>query len=275
MDVATFLGIGFAILAVVGGHVFEGGHVSDIMQGTAAVIVFGGTFGAIACQYSMPILIQAGKDVMLCFKFKQPNLRLMIRQIVDMSSKARREGVLAIEKELDNLDDPFMQKALGMVADGMKVNDIKPTLELEIDTWEEHAEKSADVWETAGGYCPTIGIIGAVLGLIHVMQNLTDPGSLGAGISVAFVATVYGVGAANLLMLPLAGKIKSRVRDRVVAMELIVEGTCAISAGESPLITERRLAIYAQHRKSGADPADAEKAAAEQTAPEAKAGASA
>jgi chemotaxis protein MotA len=257
MDLASVLGTILAFVAIVGGHLFEGGHIGDITQSTAFLIVFGGTFACVFTQFSPEVIIRSMKDLKKVYKNKPPDYRAMIRQIVDMSSKARREGVLAIERELANVSDPFLNKALGMVADGMKVNDIKPTLELEIDTYTEHVSQSAKFWEAAGGYSPTIGIVGAVMGLIHVMGNLSDPSALGAGIAVAFVATLYGVGAANLFFLPWGGKLMQRVRDEEIAMELIIEGACAISTGESPLITERKLAIYAQHRKGGADPEDA------------------
>lgn len=253
MDLASVLGTLLAFVSIVGGHLSEGGHIGDIIIPTAALIVGGGTFACIFNQYSSAVIIQAMKDVVKVYFNKEPDYRAMIRQIVDMSSKARREGVLAIERELDTITDPFLKKALGMVADGMKVNDIKPTLELEIDTYVEHMTHSAKFWEAGGGYAPTIGIMGAVMGLIHVMGNLSDPSSLGSGIAVAFVATLYGVGIANLFFLPWGGKLKQRIRDQEIAMELIIEGACAISTGESPLITERKLAIYAQHRKGGSD----------------------
>ena len=251
MDMATILGIALATFSIVGGHIFEGGHVADIYQPTAGLIVFGGTLAAVMVQYNAVILKGAARDLKECFKPTKYDYRAMIRTIVEMSSKARREGVLAIEKELVYVSDPFMKKALGMVADGMKVQDIRPTLELEIDQTENQLTKSAKVYEAGGGYSPTVGILGAVLGLIHVMKNLSDPSSLGAGIAVAFVATVYGVGIANLFLLPFAEKIKESVHKKVLSMELIVEGVCAISAGESPLVTERKLAVYAQHRGSG------------------------
>ena len=253
MDLASVVGTILAMIAIVGGHLSEGGHLSDIIVPTAALIVLGGTFACMFTQYSPAVIVQSMKDVLKVYFNKEPDYRAMIRQIVDMSSKARREGVLAIERELGTIKDPFLKKSLGMVADGMKVNDIKPTLELEIDTYTEHMTHSAKFWEAGGAYAPTIGIMGAVMGLIHVMGNLSDPSSLGSGIAVAFVATLYGVGIANLFFLPWGGKLKQRIRDQEIAMELIIEGACAISTGESPLITERKLAIYAQHRKGGGD----------------------
>ena len=253
MDLASVIGTALAVISIVGGHLAEGGHLTDILVPTAALIVVGGTFACMFTNYSMAVVVQAMKDIGKIYLNKEPDYRAMIRHIVDMSSKARREGVLAIERELGTIKDPFLKKALGMVADGMKVNDIKPTLELEIDTATEHMTHSAKFWEAGGAYAPTIGIMGAVMGLIHVMGNLSDPSSLGAGIAVAFVATLYGVGVANLFFLPWGGKLKQRIRDQEIAMELIIEGACAISTGESPLITERKLSIYAMHRKGGAE----------------------
>jgi chemotaxis protein MotA len=266
MDKATLIGVFLCFLSIVGGHIVEGGKMGQIVQGAAFMIVFAGTFGGCYIQFSGPIVKQAFKDVVLVFKFKNANLRQLIRQLVAMSSKARRAGVLAIEKELNTVDDPFMKNALMMVADGMKVSDIKPILELEIDCFEEHALQSAKFWEAAGGYAPTIGILGAVLGLIQVMQNISDPSKLGSGIAVAFVATIYGVGSANLFFMPFAGKLRERARSRAVEMELIIAGTCDISDGVSPIITERKLAIYAKHRQAGAEPGEAEEAAADAVA---------
>jgi len=261
MDIVSILGMLLGAASIIGGHVLEGGHVSDIVQPTAAFIVCGGTLAAILVQFTGPVVKSSIVDLKKVFLHKPTDFRGMIRTIVEMSSKARREGVLAIEKELVYVEDPFMKKALGMVADGMKVQDIKPTLELEIDQYEATAKKAAKVWEAAGGYSPTVGILGAVLGLIHVMSNLSDPSALGAGIAVAFVATVYGVGLANLFFLPFGGKITERIEEKTLGMELIVEGVCAISAGESPLVTERKLSVYAQHRQTGGSADEAGKAA--------------
>ena len=194
MDKATLIGLVMGIGAVLGGQALEGGSIHSIMQFTAAVIVFGGTFGAVFLSYPFHNVLGAFKDLRIIIKEPLKDPSEIITQITKYANKARREGILSLEKEMKNISDPFLNKALNMAVDGIEPNTIREAMETELEYLDEHGKVNSKVFKAAGGYAPTIGILGAVLGLIHVMENLNDPSKLGAGIAVAFVATVYGVG---------------------------------------------------------------------------------
>lgn len=251
MDKTSVLGTLLGVFSIVGGHLFEGGHIEQIMQPTAFLIVMGGTVACGLVQYTPREFMRGLKDIKLIFIYREPPLQSIIDKIISLSTKARREGMLALERELATIDDEFMKRALEMAADGIPVDQVRHTLEIEIGVVEHDGNVSGKMWEAMGGYSPTIGIIGAVLGLIHVMQNLSDPTKLGAGIAVAFVATVYGVGFANLWFMPMGMKLKTRTYARVQLMELVCEGVCSIAAGENPLLTERKLQCYVQGNRGG------------------------
>jgi len=250
MDGATIIGIFIAFGAILAGQVLEGGHISSILQPTAALIVFGGTLGAISIQFPSKVLRQTLRALRQVWKPTIHDTNGVVETIVRLATKARREGLVAIENEADLIKDPFLKRALEMAIDGTEAKALRAALEIEITHFEEDGEAPIKVLEAGGGYSPTVGIIGAVLGLIHVMENLSDPSKLGGGIAVAFVATVYGVSVANLLFLPMAGKLKARHRERTVVMELILEGVCAISEGENPHMIERKLAVYRDKTKT-------------------------
>ena len=252
MDGATLFGIVLALAAVIGGNALEGGSLSAVVQPTAALIVLGGTLGAVFIQFPSAVLRRALTDVKLAFKPRAHDMDATIRVLVRFAQKARREGLVALDRDAALVADPFMKRALEMAVDGTEAKALRDALDMELCRAEELGEHSAKVLEAGGGYAPTVGILGAVLGLIHVMQNLSDPAKLGSGIAVAFVATVYGVGLANLFFLPLAGKLKLRAREEIVRMELVLEGICALAEGESPRLVERKLEIYAGERKAGA-----------------------
>jgi chemotaxis protein MotA len=257
MDLASIIGIVVAFAAILGGQVLEGGHISSIMQPTAAIIVVGGTIGAVALQFSAQGLKRAVLDLKLVFKPAAENNGATVKSIVALASKARRDGLVAIEKDASALENPFMRRAFEMAIDGTESKALRGALEMEIGHTEAEGEVSAKVFEAAGGYSPTVGIIGAVLGLIHVMENLDDPSKLGGGIAVAFVATVYGVVLANLVFLPMAGKLKMRHHASIVAMEVVLEGVCAVADGEHPQLIERKLSIYDHARNKGSSRGDA------------------
>jgi chemotaxis protein MotA len=241
LDILTIIGLLLAAAAIVGGQVLEGGHVSSILQPTAALIVFGGTLGAVFVQYSFRMVIDSIILAARTFLVNKHDLNDIIPDITNFARHAQREGILALEKRVKAVDDPFFKKGLQLVVDGTGLNELKDILEIEIDLGEERRISAAKVFESAGGYAPTIGILGAVLGLIQVMENLADPSMLGEGIAVAFVATVYGVASANLLWLPIAGKIKLRTRENTIQKEMILEGLVAMLSGESPRLIEDRL----------------------------------
>jgi chemotaxis protein MotA len=229
------------VAAILLGQVLEGGHVSSIMQPTAALIVFGGTIGAVVVSFPGRALKAALKGLKQAFSPQKQASGEIIQALVQMATKARREGLVALEKDAEGLADPFLRKGLRLAIDGMSAAGIRLAMELEMEAHEEDAQLPGKVFESAGGFSPTIGIIGAVLGLIHVMSNLDDPSKLGSGIAVAFVATVYGVGFANLVCLPLGSKLKMRAKERGVTMGIIVEGVAALADGDNPRNIEEKL----------------------------------
>ena len=230
--------------AILGGQLLEGGHIGSLVQGTAFLIVIGGTLGAVMLQNSPPVFLLGVR--MLAWVFRPPKIepQAHIEQMLKWSHTARKGGLLALEPAIDELKDPFVRKGLQMLVDGAEPETLRNTLEVEINAFEEHHRQAAKVWESAGGYAPTIGILGAVMGLIHVMENLSDPSKLGGGIAVAFVATIYGVGTANLLFLPIASKLKSVVAAEVVLREMLIEGLVSIANGENPRVIESKLQGY-------------------------------
>jgi chemotaxis protein MotA len=244
MDKATLIGLVLGFAAIIGGQVLEGGSLHSIMQFTAAVIVLGGTFGAVFVSYPFQDVMEGFRGVRKVLKEPPQDPFQIIQQIVTYANKARREGILSLEKEIKNIQDPFLAKALTMSVDGIEPHVIREAMESELEYLNEYGKVSSKVWRAAGGYAPTIGILGAVLGLIHVMENLSDPSKLGAGIAVAFVATVYGVGSANLLFLPMATKLEVRNRQVMILNEMILEGVVALSTGENPRLIEEKLTSF-------------------------------
>ena len=244
MDILTLLGVIFAFAAIIGGNALEGGHLDSLLQLTAFLIVFGGTLGAIMVQTPIKVFIHSIK--LLRWIFIPPTLdpATTLQKIVEWSQIARKEGLLGLENISEEESEPFTQKCLQLLIDGNEPESIRSTMEVEISTKEALDIKGAKVYEGMGGYSPTIGIIGAVLGLIHVMNNLADPSTLGPGIAVAFVATIYGVGMANLFLLPAANKLKTLISDRCHIQEMIVEGIVAIAEGENHRNIEAKLRGY-------------------------------
>jgi chemotaxis protein MotA len=244
MDKATLIGLFLGFAAIIGGQVLEGGSLHSIMQFTAAVIVMGGTFGAVFVSYPFQDVMEGFRGVRKVLKEPPQDPFQIIQQIITYANKARREGILSLEKEIKNIRDPFLAKALTMSVDGIEPHVIREAMESELEYLNEYGKVSSKVWRAAGGYAPTIGILGAVLGLIHVMENFSDPSKLGAGIAVAFVATVYGVGSANLLFLPMATKLEVRHRQVMILNEMILEGVVALSTGENPRLIEEKLTSF-------------------------------
>jgi chemotaxis protein MotA len=244
IDLASIIGLLLALCAILGGQALEGGNVGSILQGTAALIVLGGTFGACLLQFQLTVAVASFKAVVRVFQEPKTNNKEVIQDIIRLANKARKEGVISLESDAQKLSDPFLKKALTMAMDGVEPKVLRDTMELEIENLEEEAEQPIKFWQAAGGYSPTIGILGAVLGLIHVMENLSDPSKLGGGIAVAFVATVYGVGLANLVYLPMAGKLKLKSRAHLVAKEIMLVGVISILEGENPRLIEDKLKSY-------------------------------
>lgn len=251
MDITSIGGIVFAIAAILVGQALEGGHVGSIMQLTAGMIVIGGTIGATAVAFPLPDFIRGLKMAKLAFGNQKMDLEGLIKKIVELASVARRDGVLALEQQLEKIQDPFLKRAIGFLVDGVDAAVARDSLETQIHHEFEEGAVAAKVFESAGGYAPTVGILGAVLGLIHVMENLSDPSKLGGGIATAFVATVYGVGIANLFFLPMATKLKRKLTLEKERKTLIAEGVLSIQAGLNPRVLEDKLHAYAGDHGGG------------------------
>lgn len=244
MDIISGIGVLIGVLAVISGQVLEGGHIGSLVQPTAFLIVVGGTFGAVMLQSPHRTFVKGLK--MGTWMFFPPvfDAQQLIGQMVEWSHIARKEGLLSLEAQTEQVQDKFQRKGIQLLVDGAEPDRLREVLEVEIDAYEADLKLAAKVWEAAGGYSPTIGILGAVMGLIHVMENLSDPSKLGAGIAVAFVATIYGVGLANLFFLPMAKKLQANVARLVTAREMYVDGLIGIANGDNPRIIETRLQGY-------------------------------
>jgi chemotaxis protein MotA len=257
VDITTIGGIAAAVGLILLGQALEGGHVGSVLQATAALIVFGGTLGAVMVNFPLKDIICGLKMMKLAFLNPKNDIEDLVKQIVDLAGVARRDGVLALEQRLPNIQDEFLRRAVGFIVDGVDSAVTRDALETEIHHHFETDCMGAKVYEAAGGYAPTVGILGAVLGLIHVMENLNDPSKLGGGIATAFVATIYGVGGANIIFLPFANKIKRKLTLQKDRRTLIAEGVLSIQAGLNPRVLEEKIRAYAGVRHSG--PATPEK----------------
>ena len=243
-DLTTFGGIVLALGGIVGGLLLEGGRMRDISQVTAAMIVLGGTFGAVMVNTPMRVLRGALKRLASIVLDKTQSADAAIEEIIGYAMKARKNGLVSLEQEADAIENPFLKKALNLAVDGTDLQELQKMMELEIQLEEGRALAEAKVFESAGGYSPTIGIIGAVLGLIQVMKNLANIDEVGRGIAVAFVATVYGVGLANIFLLPASGKIKARIEQDIEMKELILQGVVGIVEGLNPKLIRCKLEAY-------------------------------
>lgn len=257
MDLLSFLGLVLGLGAVIVGNILEGSHLSAITQPTAALIVFGGTAGAVLLASTGDDLRAVMRMVPRAFFGGKHDLRTLLREILDLSKITRREGVLALEPKLAAMRNPFLARGVRQVIDGTGAPELRSILEMNMTKEEERDGAAAKLFETAGGFSPTVGILGAVLGLIHVMQSLNDPSKLGEGIAVAFVATVYGVGFANLIALPLAEKIKKRVHEEVAMREVILEGLVGIAAGHPTSLLSQNLGILIGEEEKAPSAAEA------------------
>ncbi len=244
MDILSLAGLVLGVGAILLGQHLEGGHLTSLLNGPAILIVGGGTFGAVMLQSPVRIFLRAMRMVVWVFRPPGLPMKAAVEKLVEWSKVARKEGLLGLERLVEAEEDLFTRKGLQLLVDGNEPDVIRTTLEVDIGTMEDIDLQAAKVFEGMGGYAPTIGIIGAVMGLIHVMNNLADPGALGGGIAVAFVATIYGVGLANLVFLPIANKLKAHVRQQGSYREMVIEGLVAIAEGENPTIIETRLQGY-------------------------------
>lgn len=244
MDKGTITGIFVALAGIGIGLVVEGGKIIQVLQPTAALIVLGGTLGAVMVQFPLSVVIQAFVHLKDVFLDSEPEPDALIQNLLRYAFKARKEGLLSLDTELAKIQDPFLKESLMLAIDGASAEDLRRMMELQLDYRGEKADRIPKVFEAAAGYSPTIGIIGAVLGLIQVMQHLQDINEVGRGIAVAFVATIYGVGLANLFFLPWAGKLKIRLRERQVIREMTLEAVLSIIEGVNPRVLEMQLGSY-------------------------------
>jgi len=250
VDKGTIGGLLLALAGIIGGLTLEGGNVSQILQPTAAMIVLGGTLGAVMVSYPLPIVLASFRRLSAVFFERGRNLESLIQEVVGYAMKARKEGIISLDSLLPSIQDPFLKKSLMLAVDGTEPKELRKMMELEMENQAEHEEKLPQVFESAGGFSPTIGIIGAVLGLIQVMQHLDNIAEVGKGIAVAFVATVYGVGMANIFFLPSGGKLRIRIREEQTAREMILEGVIAILEGLNPRMVETKLRGYLAEKDS-------------------------
>ncbi|OGQ95669.1 MAG: flagellar motor protein MotA [Deltaproteobacteria bacterium RIFOXYD12_FULL_57_12] len=242
MDIATIIGLIMGFGAVIGGQVLEGGHVGALMQPTAALIVMGGTFGATFVAFPLKDIIQSLKDVRSVLLPPPDNMEQVITDLVSYADLARHNGILSLEKLVDeSIKDKFVAKGMRLLVDGTDPQQFREVMDIELESFEANGKISAEFFESAGGFAPTIGIIGAVLGLIHVMSNLSDSSKLGAGIAVAFVATIYGLMIANIVCIPFSTKLKKRLKEQMTIKNMILEGLLDIQAGQNPRVIKQKL----------------------------------
>jgi chemotaxis protein MotA len=249
MDKASFGGVLLAIVGIIAGLLLEGGNLGQIFQPTAAMIVFGGTLGAVLLQFPLKTVLNAFRRLAhVFFHPREQNLQL-IETLVAFANKARRSGVVSLDGDLEKIEEPFLRQALTLAVDGTEPAELRKIMLLSMDARAEGEDRIPAVFESAGGFSPTIGILGAVLGLIQVMQHLDKIDEVGKGIAVAFVATIYGVAAANLFFLPAAGKLRIRVRDEHQRREMMLEGVISILEGTNPRMLEVKLSGFLEERE--------------------------
>lgn len=251
MDITSLLGPALSLGMILGGLLLEGGHLSSVIQGTAAMIVLGGALGALFVAYPLPDVIFAFKAIGVWLKNPSANPDEILKDILDLAQTARKESILALEKKRESIKFEPLAKAIRLAVDGTDPNIIRDTLETEAHVVFEEQEVAVKFWEDFGAIAPTVGILGAVLGLIHVMENLDKPDQIGPGIAVAFVATLYGVGSANILFIPIGKKIKRKAVIEGHARTMVVIGVEGILSGLNPKVIEEKLAVFCHGHSGG------------------------
>jgi chemotaxis protein MotA len=252
MDLPLVFGLLFGVGMILFGNKLEHGLVEDLIGLPAFIIVIGGTVGAVVVQFPPDVLKNMGKWLRKLFKTEHVDHGKLIDEIVDLATRARREGILGLEKLAPNVSNPFLSRALMMAIDGADSTTIRDTMEISMAQEEDEAETVGKAFEAAGGYSPTVGIIGAVLGLIGVMKNLSDIEAVGRGIATAFVATIYGVAFANLIMMPLGGRVKLRAKEDAHVKEMMLQGVLAIQEGTNPKLVRDRLSSFLKESERAA-----------------------
>jgi len=244
MDKSSIIGILVALTGILAGLLIEGGSLGQVLQPTAAMIVLGGTLGAVMLQFPLETVLAAFRKALQVFIGKKKNPDQAMKQIVEFANKARRSGIVSLDQDLNKINDHFLKQAIMLAVDGTEPSELRTIMEIQIENRAQSEERIPAVFESAGGFSPTIGIIGAVLGLIQVMQHLDKIEEVGKGIAVAFVATIYGVGIANLVLLPAAGKLKIRIQEDRLHCEMLLEGVISILEGMNPRMVEIKLQSF-------------------------------
>lgn len=250
MDKASLAGVFLALAGILAGLRLEGGNLGQVLQPTAALIVFGGTLGAVMLQFPLTTVLRAFRSLGELFAAPRKYDTELIRQLVGFANKARRQGLVSLDADLARVQDPFLKQTLMLAVDGTEPTDLRNIMRVNLESITEDEERLPAVFESAGGFSPTIGILGAVLGLIQVMQHLDNLQEVGRGIAVAFVATLYGVGIANLFFLPFAGKMHLRIRASQRRREMMLEGVISILEGINPRMLEIKLNGFLERRES-------------------------
>ena len=248
MDKGSFSGVILAITGIISGLLIEGGNLRQVLQPTAALIVFGGTMGAVLLQFSLPTVGAAFRRMLQLCTIRHKQSDGLVRLLVSFANKARRNGVVSLDADLGTIADPFLKQAIMLAVDGTEPTELRKIMRVTLDSTAENEDRLPSVFESAGGFSPTIGILGAVLGLIQVMQHLDNIQEVGRGIAVAFVATIYGVGAANLFFLPFAGKMRIQMREEHLRREMMLEGVISIIEGMNPRMLEIKLGGFLHQR---------------------------
>ncbi|MHB8158390.1 MAG: flagellar motor protein [Desulfocucumaceae bacterium] len=244
MDLPLVLGLLFAFLSLIGGFLWDGGEVGALIKPSAALIVFGGTLGATAISFSLNEIKNIPKLFKIALIPKEQEPAQVIDLIVSLADEARREGLLYLENRLDDITDQFLRKGVQLVVDGTDPELVRSIMEVELYAIEERHHTGSSIFETAGGYAPTMGIIGTVMGLVHVLGNMSDPESLGPSIATAFMATLYGIGSANILWLPLGSKLANLNKKESNLRMLMIEGIVSLQAGYNPILIRERLSAF-------------------------------
>jgi chemotaxis protein MotA len=253
VDKSSIAGVVIAVGGIVSGLILEGGNIGQLLQPTAALIVLGGTLGAVMVQFPLNAVLDAAKQMVNVFTGTAPDGEASLKQLIDFANKARRSGIVSLDREVGSVQDPYMRQALTLAIDGTDPVELRKIMQLELENQAEAEERVPEVFESAGGFAPTIGIIGAVLGLIQVMQHLDNIEEVGRGIAVAFVATVYGVATANLFFLPAAGKLKIRLHEQLMVKQMVLEGVVSILEGLNPRMMELKLRTFLAESKPAPD----------------------
>lgn len=257
MDLFVIISLLLGLVSLIVAFILEGGHLSSLLEPTAALIVFGGTFGAVGVSFPAKILAKVPKLIKILLTNKKEDRENLILQFKDLSNKVRKDGLLALDSELQTGEyDKFLIHGLQLVTDGIDGDLIRKTLETRIDNMEYRHSKGIAIFEAAGGFAPTMGVIGTVMGLVHVLSNLSDPSTLGPKIAVAFIATLYGVGSANLIWLPIANRLKELDSDEILTKSMIVEGIMMIYSGSNPALIEERLRGFLEHEEETGEKAE-------------------